>query len=87
MVIFPMGEQANAAVCQTAIATSVGWIGSQYKGTNMFHVYALNAEYEMIVECLFEDYKPAVKIAESLDLIYGRKNVCLELVIDDTEKV
>ena len=41
----------------------------------------------MIVECLFEDYKPAVKIAESLDLIYGRENVCLELVMDDTEKV
>jgi len=53
----------------------------------MFHVYALNAEYEMVVECLIEEYKAAVKLAESLDLIYCRENVCLELVIDDTEKV
>ena len=53
----------------------------------MFHVYALNADYEMVVECLVKDYKAALKLAESLDLIYGRDNVCLEVVIDDTEKV
>jgi len=53
----------------------------------MFHVYALNAEYEMVVECLVEDYKAAVKLAESLDAIYNKDNVCLEVVIDDTEKV
>jgi len=53
----------------------------------MFHVYVVNEAFEMVAECLVENYKAAQMLADSLDKIYGRENVCLELVLDDTEKV